>query len=331
MLPHPNAPLVPARRILLALGTLVLAAAVSACGGDSGPLTPAARGTLSVQLTDAPFPFASVSRVDMYVVRIDAKQEEADSTEVARDTDAADDSAGKVHDGWVTIANPNRRFNLLDLQQGRTVNLGQTSLPAGEYRAFRFVLNTDSSSVTLADGRVLTGTSSPGIKFPSAGRSGIKVVLQRPVTVASTGSAVVLDFDLARSFVLRGNSIAERGLLFKPVIRAVARDIAGSVSGAVRGDSAAGVPVAYALVEILVPTATLADTAAANVVATARTDTAGRFRAAFVLPGSYQLRATPAAGSGYAPAMLPGGVMVAPSADVTGKVIVLPKAGTGTP
>ena len=38
--------------------------------------------------------------------------------------------------------------------------------------------------------------------------------------IADDTTVVLLDFDLDQSFVLRGNSILQLGLLFKPVIRA---------------------------------------------------------------------------------------------------------------
>ena len=36
---------------------------------------------------------------------------------------------------------------------------------------------------------------------------------------AAATTKVLIDFDVAQSFVLRGNSLAQNGLLFKPVIR----------------------------------------------------------------------------------------------------------------
>ena len=66
--------------------TTVLAAVVliaAACSSDSSTGT-AQMGTLQVQLTDAPFSTDSVSRVDVFVVRVDAKQAESDSADLQR-------------------------------------------------------------------------------------------------------------------------------------------------------------------------------------------------------------------------------------------------------
>jgi hypothetical protein len=208
--------------------TTALAAAfllAAGCGGgNDGAPTGTASGRLTVQLTDAPFPYDSVRSVDVFVVRADAKQEEADSAEAAGRVGDDDKGAG----GWVTIAEPKARIELTSLRDGVTAALGTATIPAGTYRAFRLVIDPAQSSVTLRDGTVLTSASSPGIKFPSAGRSGIKIKLARPVTVpaAAEGASaptLLIDFDLDESFVLRGSSLARNGLLFKPGIRASAR------------------------------------------------------------------------------------------------------------
>ena len=212
---------------------------------------------------------------------------------------------------------------MLSLRNGTTVNLGSaTSLPVGQYRGFRMIIDTDLSSVTLVNGTVLRGTGSPNIVWPSAGKTGIKIKLADPIAVGSNGgnaSIVVIDFDLARSFVLRGSSISQNGLLFKPVIRAVARDITGSISGTVRSGSATGAVVSGATIEILKSGTVLTDTVSANVVATASTDATGAFMAAFLPPATYLVRASLGDRRVLSPA-----VTVATSQAVTGQVLLLP-------
>ncbi|HLB35382.1 MAG TPA: DUF4382 domain-containing protein [Gemmatimonadales bacterium] len=294
---------------LAALGLLV------ACGDISGGKS---TGQLTVLLTDAPFPFDEVDRVDVFVVRVDGRLVEPDEAESGTQQTENQDPAA----GWVTIAEPNASFNLLDLQQGATANLGQTTLPTGSYRGFRLILDTDASSVTLKDGTVLDGDGNPGIKWPSAGHSGIKIVLEEPIEVVEGGTVMVLDFDLARSFVLRGNRIHNNGLLFKPVIRASARDNTGSISGEVRADSAAGQLVANATVEVLVEGTAVDDTASAKIVQTTSTDDAGTFVFGFVLPGTYEVRAT-SPDTLYLPALATGVTVTAGEA-TSGVAIVVP-------
>ncbi|MEO7457470.1 MAG: DUF4382 domain-containing protein [Gemmatimonadaceae bacterium] len=197
-------------------GLIIAGFTAGAIACSESGVTSQGRGTLQIHLTDAPFPTDSVSRVDLYVVRVDAKLAESDSAEAARGT--TDDSAST--DGWTTIATPKAKVELLALRDGVSTMLGSTSVAAGSYRSFRIIIDPAQSSVTLKNGALLTSTSSPSIMFPSASRSGIKIQLDKAITVSEGSTTPVLvDFDVAQSFVLRGNSLAQQGLLFKPVIR----------------------------------------------------------------------------------------------------------------
>lgn len=279
------------------------AIALTACGDSSGTGT----GTLSVRLTDAPFPFSEVASVDAFIVRVDARKAEP------TDAEAEDESN---QEGWTTVATPNALVNLLDLSDGKTTNLGATTLPTGTYNGFRLIIDPSQSSMTLKDG------THPDIKFPSAGQSGIKVQLDQPIELTEDGSVMTLDFDVGRSFVTRGNN-ARNGFIFKPVVRAVAQDITGSVTGSVRATSATGAGVPDATVEVLTAGSLLTDADPTHVVRTAKTDANGDFRIAFLLPGTYVLRATPPTASGFKPALLPDGLIITTGTVAADKVIVV--------
>lgn len=291
-------------RIVSLLATLSLG--LAACADSTGRGT----GTLTVRLTDAPFPFSEVDKVEIHVVRIDARQAEPSEA----DAENAEDMAG-----WVTIATPNALIDLLTLQNGTTTNLGQATLPTGTYNGFRLVIDPSQSSVTLEDG------SQPAVKWPSAAQSGIKVKLDQPISLTENGSVMVIDFDVGRSFVLRGNDIRNNGLLFKPVLRGTAVDITGSASGTVRGDNATGATLADVTVEVLRDGTALTDAVSANVVATTKSDANGAFTFAFLRPGTYELRATPPTGSVYKSALLADGFTVTTGQATTGLTVVLPK------
>ena len=207
---------------LTAVSTLAFAAAFAlplACSdsNSTSPLNSSGSGTMVVRLADAPFSSDSVKAVTIYVMRVDARQSDADSA--TTDRDLSDDSLSMG--GWNTVATPNAAFDLLSLQNGIAATLGQATLAAGTYSGFRLVIDPSRSSVTLKNGAVMTSTSSPSVTFPSAARSGIKIVLSQPVQiVANTTTNLLVDFDVNNSFVQRGNSIDKNGLLFKPVIRA---------------------------------------------------------------------------------------------------------------
>lgn len=305
-------------------GPLVAAVALfvaAACGDSTAP----GSGKLTLQLTDAPFSFDSVARTDLWVVRIDAK---------TSDTDSADTEAGKNDDtnggntdparGWVTVATPNQAYNLLDLQNGTVTNLGQPTLATGTYKGFRLILDTDKSSITLKNGKVLNGTSNPGIKFPSAARTGVKIVLDKPISLTTNGTVMVIDFNLGKSFVMRGNSISQNGLLFKPVIRATARDITGAISGTVRATTATGTPVADATVDVLVNGTAVGDTVSANLIESTKTDASGNFTAAFLAAGTYAVRARPPAAATTLHAAILQGIAVTSGTTTSGTTIILP-------
>jgi hypothetical protein len=202
-----------AATLTAAVGTL---AVLAACGNSGSSTAPAANGTLVVKLTDAPFSVDSVARVDIFVVRVDGRVADVDSATAAKG--AASDSASV--NGWKALATPNLSVNLLSYQNGQTLALGQASVPSGSYQGFRIVIDPSKSSITLKNGIVMTSTSTPSASFPSGATSGIKIQLTAPVVVAANGTTtMVVDFDVANSFVLRGNSLSLNGLLFKPVIR----------------------------------------------------------------------------------------------------------------
>jgi hypothetical protein len=288
-----------------ALAMMVVAGIGAAACSDS---TTGGAGKLTVQLTDAPFPFSEVSRVDVFIVRVDAKVGGTDSSEAAN---------ANAMGGWTTLASPNTLINLMDLNGGQVTTLGTATLPNGTYQGFRLVIDPAQSSVTLKDG------SRPDIHWPSANRTGIKVNLTSPVVVSSDSSVFIIDFDIGRSFVMRGNSIRNNGLLFKPVVHAVAQDVTGTMSGVVRGDSPSGPLVADATVELLKAGTALDDTVSANVVRTTATDANGAFTFRYVLPATYVVRATPPSGSAYKPAILTTGTTLGNGATLSGLTVVV--------
>src|SRR6266550_9029411 len=104
------------KTIRLFAALLISTIGFAACSDSSGTGT----GLLTVRLTDAPFPFSEVARVDIFVIRIDANTAATTDAEAANQAD---------HDGWTTVATPNTLINLLDLDNGKTINLGGINLP----------------------------------------------------------------------------------------------------------------------------------------------------------------------------------------------------------
>ena len=103
--------------------------------------------------------------------------------------------------------------------------VGITDLPAGNWRGLRIVIDPSRSYVVLKDGTELNGRTNlaasgePGIKFPSAATSGIKVNLSQPLRIDGDTTELTVDFDAGASFVARGTSAGE-GFIFRPVVKA---------------------------------------------------------------------------------------------------------------
>jgi hypothetical protein len=197
----------------------------------------------------------------------------------------------------ITIAETGETFDLLDFQNGLTAELASLDIPAGNYLQLR--LEVTGARVTLADGLTFRdGSTSADLKVPSGAQSGIKVNLfddswragdgdqlerSAGVPIASGETIIVLDFDVARNFHLTGPRTAPTGVIFTPLIRAVVRDIAGSISGVVTDASG---PVAGATVR-----ATLTESPELEVLqtaeATAVTAEDGSYTIWFLVPGTY--------------------------------------------
>jgi Domain of unknown function (DUF4382) len=102
---------------------MAVVAALAACNAlEIGPPGQAGDGKTAVFLTDAPFPFDRIERVDIHIDEI-ALPPQADTAEGLPT--------------WVTVARRGRTFNLLDLQNGTTALLGRGRRAPGQYRAVR--------------------------------------------------------------------------------------------------------------------------------------------------------------------------------------------------
>lgn len=266
------------RLLPLAVGLLL---AGTACYEEdvTGTLSGA---TTNVLLTDAPFPFDSVASVNIYVVSIAAS--------------TSSDTSGPSAQQWVTITAPRRRFDLLELQQGKTELVGAGLIPAGAYRAVRMVIDTDSSDIVLNDGREAT------VHWPVAGELVLNALVESPVAVPDAGADIVIDFDVGRSFLpgnpyfepFPGQALSSDQFTFISWIRAVNRAATGTITGVVRGDrNGDGVPEAIRNAAISIFRANDTSLALYSAMATGRTDANGTYKVAFLPPGTYTVHVDP--------------------------------------
>ena len=242
---------------------LFLAALSLAAIACSDAATTGGSGRTRVYLTDAPFPFGTITQVNVYIARIEAS--------------ASTDTSGVNPASWVTIATPERTFNLLDFQGGAAALLGEADLPADQYAAVRVVINTGRSSV------VRIGGSPATVHWPISGDLSLYALVEQPLAVTGAGAQIVLDFDVGRTFLDDGAG----GFYFSPVIRAVNEAATGSITGTVTTTSIEGdtIPFVNAAVTVSRQVGTLLST---NVpLGTGHSDAQGHYTVAYLPAGSY--------------------------------------------
>lgn len=179
--------------------------------------------TLSLKLTDAPFPFSLVKEANVTLGRIDLYTGEGnDSIE------------------FITLSSSEQSFNLLDLTNGLTADLAETDVPVGLYNEIR--MEVTQSSIELEDGTLFD------LKVPSGT---IRLRGEQAIEVTGTSSIELLaDFDVSRSFVVQGNPNTPagiKGFLLKPVIKlsdlSKTGTLTGSITQSANGMSLEGVQV----------------------------------------------------------------------------------------
>ena len=181
---------------------------------DTGNLSGDETGTLSVLLTDTPFPTDLVAEANVTIVKIEARA-----------------AGGNEGSPYITLSEASQTYNLLDLRNGVTAGLAELEVPAGSYDLFRLYIS--DGSVVLKDGPTYNLT------VPSGAQTGLKLFVSPAIEVVSgLTSDLLLDFDVEKSFVLKGNRDSIGGFIFKPVIRATNASTVGRISGNV-ADTAA--------------------------------------------------------------------------------------------
>lgn len=190
------------------------------------------KGTLTLQLTDAPTEAENVNGVFITVNEIQyqiGQDEGNDEWEVMRGFEGP------------------KEYNLLELQGGTTATMVEDLvLSAGQINQIRFILDIPEMGQNPSNpGCYITysdGTDDEPLFVPSGGNTGYKAVGSFQVPV--NGSVeVTADFDVRKAVVVAGTS---GNYILKPTIRLVVNDQAGSISGSVTGYTASNDLFVYA-------------------------------------------------------------------------------------
>ena len=238
---------------------MLAAALVLVAGACNDIKTGDNTGRLILKVTDAPFDISNIESAFVTITKVEIRQ--------AGDCDCDENPFIILSEDTVTL-------DLIDLRNGVTETLLDMEIPTGTYDLVR--LYVEEAGLKEKDSEEIHT-----VKVPSGSQTGIKVFLN-PALEVSGGNLeeVLLDFDLSRSFILRGNPIHNNGFIFKPVIRAANMATAGSIKGMVT--DTAGVKIKEATVWVEKDT----------VFATAIGDTLGYYAILGVPAGTWSVSAT---------------------------------------
>lgn len=232
---------------------LVLACSLIITGCDSGGNgtgTDSGTGTMEVRMHDAPID--SADEVNVFIERVEVNREGSS-------------------DGWQTISEPQKSFNLLDLINGAYEVLGEAELETGTYQQIRLILSQDGHNVVI-DGDIHE------MMVPSGAQTGVKLNVNAEIKPDIT-YILLLDFDASRSVVKAGQNNPAVSYLLKPVVKATNQAITGNIGGTV--SPAEAQPVIYAIADSDTLSSTIADT------------TDGTFKLIGLEEGSYTVSVNP--------------------------------------
>src|SRR5256884_197895 len=195
------------------------------------------------------------------------------------------------------------------------------ALLAGGYPAIRMRIDTSRSSVVWKNGsqaRVNWQNWSGSEEEP------LYALVEYPVNVSTQGAEIIIDFDVGRSFLY--NFYGAKEFILMPQIRAINSAATGTIAGSVTSDyTGATRPIANANVTLCGGAA--CEPPNAYIVATSRSDSAGRYAGAFVRAGSYTVRVEQPDYPFLNPVIVAN--VTVSAGDTTRLAGSLPKAGSG--
>ena len=185
-------------------------------------------GTLTVLLTDAPFPADLVDQANVTIDSLSIREK-----------------GGDDGDPFLTLSTDQRSFNLLDLRNGAFDSLvADLDIPIGTYNLLRLYIS--DASVVDTSGETIPLT------IPGGDESGLKLFIKPDLLVGTDERVeILLDIDVSKSFVVQGQPHSAEGITgftFKPVVRVVNQSTAGRLVGTVTDTSSAANPIADAQV-----------------------------------------------------------------------------------
>jgi len=253
------------KKLGLITGLIVLAVfIITSCNNNETDMIQGGNAKLNVYLTDAPFPIDLVSQTIVNIDKIEIRKQATDTTEAE----------------FIVLSEDSMQIDLLTLSNGITEQLASIDLEPGDYDMIR--MHVENSKV------ILTDNTEFDLKIPSGSSSGLKIKIEPQLSVSSGETVnVLLDFDVSKSFVVKGNWKGGKinGFNFKPVIRCVLLGEAGSIEGTVT--DTASVNLENAAVKVWLPQAADQD----SLITSSFSDSNGYYQVIGLLSGTYYVTA----------------------------------------
>lgn len=310
---------------IIPLTVAILLAGFLGCDGD--PASVGRDATVRVLLTDAAADYIGEAFVDIGQVQIIPAGEGAP---IILSEDGTD--------GMV---------DLMELQGEATSLLAEGVVEPGTYHQLRLIVEGARVGLAERDGYqylFTDGQPDQDMKVPSGAQTGIKLNLKPAangdsedgvedeggVYIAQGETVLILDFDVGRSFVIQGNPETPAGIKsvhFKPTLRVIVQDGAGSISGTV------STSLSPDLVNNLTVTAQpeedtyFGEYQTQSASSSTGDDGKGKYEIPFLVPGTYTVSVTLA--SEYVTDPVSAVVTVGPGEDVGNINFTINAAGGG--
>ncbi|AWW00035.1 DUF4382 domain-containing protein [Arcticibacterium luteifluviistationis] len=267
---------------ILALGVLALSMFAFSC--DDNDSTPKgdindpdqAQGSLSFGITDAPIDQADVSAAFITV------------TEIKVD--------GQTFSGF---QGP-QTFNLLELQNGNSLDLGQGNVAAGSYSSLELVIDAESDATGSGPGCYILKTDGTKEKLELASGTATSITMAPSdfKVEENANTEIIMDFDLRKSVKSSGDdySFVTNNEL-NAAVRAENKAMTGAIKGQIDNAAAAsGKVVVYVYEKGTFDASTetsgqgSSDVMYANAVSSAKVNADGTFNLSFLSEGNYEIQ-----------------------------------------
>lgn len=228
-------------------------------------------GRINVHLTDSPYPIDLIKSAFVTIDKVEIRQH-------------LESDQGENEDSFIVISEANIEIDLLKLTNGITEQIASVDLEAGTYNQIR--LHVVDATIVLNDGTEFD------LKVPSGESSGLKIKFDPEIQITEgQTSDVLLDFDVSRSFVVKGNIGSKIiGFNFKPVVRGAFLGLAGRVEGNIA--DTLGIPLENAMVKLWIPadeSTNIVETEDETFEVSSFTSADGKFKLIGIPSGKYSL------------------------------------------